>query len=202
MCGLASTLLYVAMDVIGALAWPGYDPRSQAISEFSAIGAPTADLLAPLQTLYDCLLALFGAGVWIAARDNRSLRWCGGFIIGVAALGIGWALFPMNMRGAERTLTDTMHLVMGGLSASMLVGAIVSGAVALGRQFRVYSAITIGVLLLFGALMSPDVPRLDAELPTPWLGVKERIMMSSWLIWMAVLSITLLRGPKRHAMIA
>lgn len=173
--------------------WPGYDYKSQAISELSAIGAPTADLLAPFQTLYSVLLVAFGGGVWIAAGNRRSLRWCGGFIIALATLGIGWAFFPMNLRGTERGLTDFMHLVMGGLSVLFIVLAIVSGAAAFGRSFRLYSAVTLFALLAFGYLMGLDTPRVAADLPTPWLGVNERIMMASWLLWMAVLSVALLR---------
>jgi len=51
-CGWASSLLYVVTDVLGAVNYPRYDYTGQAISELSAIGAPTADLLAPLTTLY------------------------------------------------------------------------------------------------------------------------------------------------------
>lgn len=192
-CGLVSTLLYAIMDLVGALSWPGYDPSSQAISELSAIGAPTAERLAPLQTLYNILLALFGAGVWVTAEGRTKMRWCGGFIIALAALGIGWALFPMNLRGEERGPTDTMHLVMGALSMIFIVSAIVMGAAAFSRRFRYYSAATVLVMLFFGFLMGLDVPRVEADLATPWLGVNERIMMASWLLWMAVLSVKLLR---------
>jgi hypothetical protein len=191
-CGLLSTLLYVLMDVIGALSWPGYDPRSQAISELSAIGSPTAKLLAPLQTLYGILLVVFGGGVSLAAGPRRAFRWCGGFIIGLAALGIGWTLFPMNLRGAERGLTDTMHLAMGALSLLFILSAIGTGAAASGRGFRSYSAATVFVMLFFGYLTAREVPRVDADLPTPWLGENERIMMASLLLWMAVLSVKLL----------
>lgn len=198
-CGLVSSLLYAAMDVAGVLSSPGYDPRAQTISELSAIGAPTASLLAPLQTLYSSLLALFGAAVWMIAGRRQSLRWCGGFIIGVAALGIGWALFPMHRRGAARTASDTMHLMTGGLTVALLLGAIASGAKALGRGFRLYSAATAAVMLLFGALTSTAAPRLDAGLETPWMGVHERIMMASWLLWMAILSLVLRQRDGRTA---
>jgi hypothetical membrane protein len=201
-CGLVSTLLYLIMDVFGALSWPGYDPRAQAISELSAIGAPTSELLAPLQTLYNILLVLFGAGVWLTAADHAKLRWCGGFIMALAALGIGWALFPMNLRGEERGLTDTMHLVMGALSMIFIVSAIATGAAAFGRRFRLYSAATVLAMLFFGFLMGLDVPRVNADLPTPWLGVNERIMMVSWLLWMAVLSVKLLRHESIPIIIA
>jgi hypothetical protein len=164
----------------------------------SAIGAPTAGLLAPFYTLYSILFALFGAGVWLAAGQRRALRASATFIIGVAALGIGWAIFPMNARGAERTLTDTMHLVMGAASTILLIGAIVSGAIGLGRNFRLFSTATVLVMLGFGYLMSLDVPRVAAGHATPYLGITERITMAAWLIWMAILSAQLLRQQRAH----
>lgn len=196
-CGLLSSLLYLATDIFGALHYPGYNYASQAISEMSAIGAPTAELLAPFYTLYSILFASFGAGVWLAAGRGRAFRVSAAFIIAVAALGIGWAIFPMNARGAERTLTDTMHLVMGAASTVLLIGAIVSGAIGLGRRFRSYSTMTVLVMLGFGYLMSLDVPRVAKGQATPYLGITERITMGAWLIWMASLSVALLLRQQR-----
>lgn len=196
-CGLLSSLLYLLTDIVGALSYPDYDYFGQAISEMSAIGAPTADLMAPFYTLYSVLFALFGAGVWLAGGRSRALLWSGGFIIVLAALGIGWALSPMNMRGHGPTLTDTMHLVMGATSMLLILAIITTGAAAFGRRFRIYSAATVLVMLVYGYLMSLDVPRVPEGLSTPWLGLNERIMMAAWLLWMAVLSVTLLREERR-----
>lgn len=201
-CGWASSLLYVVTDVVGALNYPGYDYTGQAISELSAIGAPTAELLAPLTTLYSILFALFGAGVWIAARRRRTLRWSAGCMIGLAALGIGWAVSPMHARGNEVTLTDTMHMALSAASVSLLVAIIVSGAAAFGSKFRLYSAATVIVMLLFGYLTTLDVPRVAAGLPTPWLGLNEQLIFLAWLTWMAVLSLKLLRSPPERWVIA
>jgi hypothetical protein len=43
-CGILSSLLYVAMNVLVAMEWEGYSSVSQTISELSAIGAPTRSL--------------------------------------------------------------------------------------------------------------------------------------------------------------
>ena len=192
-CGAASSLLYLVTDIVGALSYPGYDYVGQAISEMSAIGAPTADLMAPLTTLYSILFALFGAGVWIAAGTRPSLRWSAGFMIALAALGTGWAVSPMHMRGTELTVTDTMHLVMSAASVCLLVAIIVSGAAAFGRAFRLYSAATVLLMLGFGYLTTLDVPRVAVGEATPWLGLNERLSFLAWLLWMAVLSVRLLR---------
>jgi len=52
------------------------------------------------------------------------------------------------------------------------------------------------VLLVFGALTTLDVPRIDANLPTPLIGVWERIDIGVFLLWVVVLAVVLLRaGP-------
>ena len=43
-CGILSSLLYVAMNVLGAMQWEGYNTASQTVSELSAIGAPSRPL--------------------------------------------------------------------------------------------------------------------------------------------------------------
>ena len=41
MCGIVSSLLYVAMNIFVAMQWDAYSSVSQTVSELSAIGAPT-----------------------------------------------------------------------------------------------------------------------------------------------------------------
>jgi hypothetical protein len=45
-CGLLSSLLYVAMNVVVPMQWQGYSSAAQTVSELSAIGAPTRPLCA------------------------------------------------------------------------------------------------------------------------------------------------------------
>ena len=67
------------------------------------------------------------------------------------------------------------------------------GAAAFGKRFLLYSIGTILLLVVFGALTGLDAPRIAANLPTPWVGVTERINISGYLLWVVVLAITLLR---------
>ena len=50
--------------------------------------------------------------------------------------------FPMHLRGVERTISDTMHIVLVGVSTPLTLGAMGFGAAALGRRFRVYSIVS------------------------------------------------------------
>ena len=65
--GIASSVLYVFIDLIGASNYPYYDYGAQAISEMSAIGAPTARLLAPLYQAWSGLFVAFAVGALLAS---------------------------------------------------------------------------------------------------------------------------------------
>jgi hypothetical protein len=64
---------------------------------------------------------------------------------------------------------------------------------AFGKRFRLYSIGTVVVLLTFGVLMFIEAPRLQANLPTPWIGLFERINISVFLLWLVVLAAVLWR---------
>jgi hypothetical protein len=91
--------------------------------------------------------------------------------------------------------TDTLHLVSGAVGSLLCLLIIGFGATAFGPRFRDYSIGTILVMLVFGVAASLDAPLVAANLPTPRVGVTERIMFSSFLLWFAVLATALLRVP-------
>jgi hypothetical protein len=62
----------------------------------------------------------------------------------------------------------------------------------LGRTFRVYSLLSLAVVLVFGALTGVEARQLASRGTTQLMGLFERIGMAAWLLWMAVLSVALL----------
>ena len=81
-----------------------------------------------------------------------------------------------------------MHVVLGGVTVFLMFLAIGFGAAAFGKRFRLYSIASIVVLLVFGGLTFLEAPRLEANLPTPWIGLWERINISVFLLWVVVLA--------------
>ncbi len=190
-CGILAATLYAAMLVIVPMQWEGYSSASQAVSELSAIGAPTRALWVPLGVIWGLLYAAFGWAVWTAAQGKGPLRVAGALIITQSLIGAYWP--PMHMRGAEFTLTDALHIVWSVVTVLLMALAIGFAAAAMGKRFRLYSIATLAIFVVFGALTGMDGPRLAANLPTPWLGVWERINIGVWLLWIFVLATTLLR---------
>lgn len=191
-CGILSALLYAAMVAFVAARWEEYSSASQTVSELSAIGAPTRPLWVALGAVYTLLVVAFGSGVWMAAGRNRRLRVVGALQVATGLIGPFWP--PMHLRGAEPTLTDTMHIVFAVAWLVLTLLTVGFGAAALGRRFRIYSLATLAVFVVFGVLTGIQGPRVAADLPTPWIGVWERINIGGFLLWVVVLAVTLLRG--------
>lgn len=189
-CGILASLLYAAMLVFVPMQWNGYSSASQTVSELSAIGAPTRSLWVTLARMYTLLAITFGFGVWATAGLNRRLRIAGAVLIVQGATGSFWP--PMHLRGTATTLTDTLHIVFAMAWLLLMLLAMAFAAAALGKRFRVYSIATIGIFVVFGTLSGIDGPRISANLPTPWVGVWERINIGASLIWVVVFAITLL----------
>ena len=194
-CGILSSLLYIAMLVFVPAQWKNYSSTSQTVSELSAIGAPTRALWVALGSVYTLLAAIFGLGVWKSANGNRFLKIVGIFIIIYGLLGLFWP--PMHQRevlaAGGATLTDTLHTVWTIATVLLMLLAIGFGSMALGKRFRLYSIMTMLILLSFGLLTGMDAPQVQANQPTPLAGVWERINIGVFLLWLIVLSIVLLR---------
>ena len=194
-CGILSSLLYVTINIIVPVQWKSYNWVSQTVSELSAINAPTRPLWVLLCIPYTVLVIAFGWGVWISARKNRILRVVGGLMLAYGILGIAWPFTPMHLRGtvAGMPLTDIMHIVLGGVTVLLFLLAIGFGAAAFGKRFRIYSIATMLIVIASGILTGMESPGIAANLPTPMIGVWERISIGVFLLWVVVLAIVLLR---------
>ena len=204
-CGILSSLLYLAMNIVVPFFYDGYSVASQTISELSAIGAPTRALWIVPAAVYTLLVTAFGWGVWTAVGQERRLRVVGGLMVAYGLSGIAWFFAPMHQRevlaAGGGTIEDTMHIVLSGITSVIYLSALAFGASAFGKAFRIYTFVTMALLIAFGVLLSIDGPKIALNQPTPWIGVTERIMIGVGLLWIAVLSEALLRvqAGRHHA---
>ena len=112
-----------------------------------------------------------------------------------SVVGLFWP--PRHQRevlaAGGKTLTDTLHLTWAMVTVVLMMLAIGFAAAALGKRFRVYSVASIAMMFGFGMLTSREAPRIEANLPTPWVGVWGRLDIAVFLLWVVVLAITILR---------
>ena len=194
-CGILAAPLFILTDIVAAVSlYPGYDYTAQQVSELSAIGAPSRDFWMLMSYPYFALTAAFALGLWQSAAGSRSLKFTA-ILIGLFAINsLLWGFVaPMHMRGDTFTGTDTMHLVFAVSAVALIIAFICAGAISQGSRFRLYSAITLVLILAAGALVSTSIEAIADNRPTPWMGLLERISVYGPLIWMAVLAAVLLR---------
>jgi hypothetical protein len=198
-CGILSSFIYLFANIITVIVYQGYDPVSQTVSELSAIGAPTRTLWVALMVVYTLLLIAFGWVVRQAGIEDRRLRIIGTLFIVDAIIGIFWP--PMHTREvlANRggTISDTLHIVFTFITVPVMMLCIGFGASVFGKRFRLYSIMTLMVLIIAGALTGMDGPKISKNLPTPFIGVWERINIGVYILWVVVFTMLLLRKTKK-----
>jgi len=203
-CGILSSLLYVGTDILTGTLWKGYSFTHQAVSELSAIDAPTRPLVVPLYLVYDVLTISFGLGVWRYSQQ-RALRFIAGLLVGIGAIGFMGVPFPLQLGVAEATFTNTMHSIIAGAQGLLYLLAMGLGVFACGKRFRLYSIGTLLALIVVGAVMGfmagSDITVQGFTAPPQWFGLIERIDIYGSMLWVAVLSIVLLRAKKRPELI-
>jgi len=197
--GILSAVVYIGTDLLAASRYPGYSIADQAISELSAIGAPTKDLWTAMMPAFGIFLIAFSFGVIRMSSRNRALCMTGVLLLLLGLSGVLWWFFPMHQRGAEMTGTDVGHIVMSAASVLLILLFIGFGALALGPRFRAYSLATLALFVATAAVTFSWAGRIANGQPTPWLGAVERVMIYAYLIWIAALAVSLIRRRDRLA---
>ena len=194
-CGILSMLWYIVINLLVPKEYPGYDIASQTVSELSAIDAPTRQFWFVLCIFYSLLFIAFGSGIWLSANGDRKLRFVAVVIVFDAVLGFFWP--PMHRReviaAGGGTLSDTLHLVWAFVHLILMLLMIGFGAAALGKSFRIFSAGIVLVFIVFGILTTIESRGIEANLPTPHLGIWERINIGAYMLWVIVFAIMLLK---------
>lgn len=199
-CGIAYAVTYVVTnDLIAATSYEGYSRMDQAVSELSALSAPSRTFLMAMLPVYTMLMLAFGVGVWWSAAGGRALRLTASALVAFGVTGVLWLPFPMSARedivqSSTMSANDVGHLVLSGITGVLIIAMCAAGAAHFGRWFRVYTIASVSVVLLFsGVLTGIQSSQLPSGEPTPLLGFFERVGIGAWLLWLAVLATTLLR---------
>lgn len=201
-CGIVSSVLYVVSDVIGALRYPGYSYADQEFSELLAAGSPVRPLMIAINGIpYGLLVAAFAVGVWKSASPERAGRITAAMLLGYVATGMaGGLIFNMDRRevlaAGEAGPRNAMHGPATAVMSLFFVVAMVFGSKLLGRRFRYYTYASIAILIVFGVLTTLQIGQMEANQPTSWMGITERINIYASMLWVAVLAIGLLRAER------
>ncbi len=195
-CGILAAALYVGSDIIAAISWQGYSYSAQTVSELRAIGAPTRAFLVPTLFIYALLEIVFGLGIWKMVSQKRALQITGGLLIGLGILDLLGPLFSLNISQAVGSVTNVIHVIVTVVTMILIFLILGFGAFSHRIWFRYYTFFTILIFIMTGVWALLEIPRLAAGTPTLWLGIRERIGIYGYMLWMAMLAITLLHASK------
>jgi hypothetical protein len=191
--GILSSLLYILTDIVSVPIWSEYQFTSQTVSELFAIDSPIRKFVVISFTIYAFLIYSFGIGVWLNAAEKRCLKIAAILIIGKEILGlIVTLIFPIHLRGVAGNYSDIMHGILTAVGVFLFMfPAMIAGAIAFRGIFRLYSIFTIILFIVFGILAGSMQPQYVADLPTPMMGIWERINIYGYMLWIVIFSIKL-----------
>ena len=148
------------------------------------------------------LTSAFALGLWRMASARLSLRIAAALIFVNALVVCPGVLFaPMHMRGTltgDMPSTDLMHIGFTILAVLLMVSYMAFGSAGLGTVSRLF-AFSIAAMLLAGVVVGTKVSAIAAGLPTPWMGLVERVSVYSPMLWVFVFAASLLStatGPE------
>jgi hypothetical protein len=191
--GVLAPLYYVIVnDFVAARLYPGYDAISRPVSELTATYAPTRPVLVPLLVGFDLLIIPFWISVWRAAHGNPALRLTSGLMLGFRALAL--LAFPFPMAADEVLGANTIHtLIWGVITPLLMLAGIGVSAAAFGKAFRRYAILSLAALVAFSIVAGIQAAQVNAGEFVGWFGITERALIGVWLLWVALLALTLIR---------
>ena len=193
--GIISFLSYTAAVFLAPLAYPGYNPLAQAVSDLSAANAPSLSLWNQLSALYNVceVLCVMMVCIGIQGKKTKLLR-LGIYIFAAMEFisATGYRMFPLSDSGYAGTFQDVMHMIITALvvllSIASLTVIIVAGAKDKGcRSYGICAAAAL-FMMLVGALGMKIVP-------ADYFGVVERFSVFAATGFNAALGIHLFATP-------
>lgn len=195
--GVISLLSYTAAVIFSPLAYPDYNWMAQAVSDLSAVNAPSKMLWNQISSLYGVcgMISIMMVCVFIQGKLNKLLR-IGIYMFAVMnwVSSIGYSMFPLSDSGNAGTFQDIMHIYV--VTVLVVVLSIASLVVIMigGYRDKKYKSLavwaTFALLLMFAGAIGTNI------VPREYFGIPERFSVFAATGFNAVLGVYLFCGFK------
>ena len=184
-CGVLAVIFYLLHDIIGAANYPGYRRMEQAVSDLTAVDAPSFAVAGGIVTVHKILSCVYYAYFCFLIKNERRVLRIGIYLFAVmhGISAIGYALFPLTGSGYDGSAQSFIHVYV--LTAAVVLLSIVSlvliAAGSFRSKYRLLGILTIAALaaMFFGAAGSQSVPK-------EYFGAVERLSTYSATIYTGV----------------
>ena len=177
-------MFYMCHVVVGRALYHGYSPKRQAISDLTAVGAPSRLVATIFTALYGACMLAFLVGFYLVFRTLGALF----LIIMQCVSTAGYLAFPLSGSKSTATFRDKMHIVV---TAVVVISSIVALVLMSVWAFGTHGPLWVGVasvvtfvLMMTGSIVSGARPQI--------LGIGERITIYSLHAYLLALAILLL----------
>lgn len=200
--GIFGPLVFLLVDIIGNIITPDYNYIINAVSELTQAGSKNTYLLSPLFLISAIMTIAFGIGILLDYKERRRKSlFSASILIIITGIfsGLTGTVFPMDPFNSEMTFPGKMHIILTGISAGLVMLLILMIGIGFYKErrwksFRLYSIITVIIMVIFGGL----TPVLIMN-SIPLLGLFERVVIYAYLLWFFVLAFKLIKGgPITH----
>lgn len=196
--GIVSLLSYTAAVLFAPSAYPGYNWMAQAVSDLSAVSAPSRELWNQLASLYNVcgLVTLTLCCVYVQGRLTPTLR-AGVYLFSLMSWvsAVGYACFPLTESGYAGGFQNGMHIVV---TAAVVLLSIASLVLMIIGGFRrgTLPSLSVFACIALGMMFAGSIGIGAA--PKALFGVFERFSVFSAVAFTAVLGVYLMLGfPSR-----
>jgi len=187
-CGVLSVVFYFLHDCFGAVNYPGYNWMTQAVSDLTAVDAPSFVIAKGYSTVSGIFTCICCAFLCVIAAEYRKSLKIGVYLFaamhGVSA--IGYSLFPLTGSGYDGSFQSFVHVYV--VTILVVVLSIVSLIlIAIGcfkdkRKILGILAVAALICMFFGAVGT-------SALPKEIFGIVERFSTYSAVIFTGILGV-------------
>lgn len=188
--GILAMLFYLLHDIVGAMHYPGYDPMTQAVSDLTAVDAPSYVVASGYTKIYGIFSCLCNVFVCLLMRDHRKPLRTGIYLITAMQFtsAVGYSLFPLTGSGYDGSFQSFMHVYV--ITAIVVLLSIVSLIFIAAGSFKEGKKL-LGIFALITLACFFTAP-VSAALPSVF-GIVERFSTYGSCVFTLVLSAVVYR---------
>lgn len=188
--GILAMLFYLLHDIVGAMHYPGYDPMTQAVSDLTAVDAPSYVVASGYTKIYSIFSCLCNVFVCLLIRDHRKPLRTGIYLITAMQFtsAVGYSLFPLTGSGYDGSFQSFMHVYV--ITVIVVLLSIVSLILIAAGSFKEGKKL-LGIFALITLACFFTAP-VSAALPSVF-GIVERFSTYGSCVFTLVLSAVVYR---------
>ena len=191
--GFISLLSYTAAVLFSPLAYPGYNWKSQAVSDLSAANAPSLMLWNQLSSLYGIcgIVSITLVCIYVQKRLENKMIKIGIYLFTIMNYisSVGYSMFPLSTSGNANTFQDIMHIYV--VTVLVILLSILSLVLIMIGGFKNKKYLSLAIFAT-SALALMFIGAIGVNIaPKEIFGIFERFSVFAVTIFNAILGIYL-----------